>query len=245
MKRRDFLKGSILAIAGASVPLSALEFVDPKEVLAANPDIHWAFLINTYKCVGCGFCVNACKTENDIPFNANVSRTWVERYVYTKDDRRYVDSPKAAQNGFIDPKVDLGEHLGMKDIDPENVGKAFFVPKLCNHCEDPPCTQVCPVGATYKTDDGVVLVDRSWCIGCGYCIMACPFAARFFHPIEKVADKCTFCYHRITKGLETACVIASSSEPSPFLRSSVRPTKSRSASFSTGTGRKSSVSVPL
>jgi Fe-S-cluster-containing dehydrogenase component len=208
MKRRDFMKNTIVAIAGASVPLSALELVDPKEVLAANPDIHWAFLINTHTCVGCGFCVKACKTENDVPFNANVSRTWVERYVYTKDDRRYIDSPKAAQDGYIDARIDLGEQLGMKEIDADNVGKAFFVPKLCNHCAAPACTQVCPVGATYKTDDGVVLVDRSWCIGCGYCIMACPFGARFFHPIEKTVDKCTFCYHRITKGLETACVNA-------------------------------------
>jgi Fe-S-cluster-containing dehydrogenase component len=208
MKRRDFMKNTIITIAGASVPLSALEFIDPKEVLAANPEIHWAFLINTYSCVGCGFCVKACKTENDIPFEANASRTWVERYVYTKDDRRYIDSPKSALYGFTDARIDLGEHLGYQDVDPDNVGKAFFVPKLCNHCATPSCTQVCPVGATYKTDTGPVLVDRSWCIGCGYCIMACPFGARFFHPVLKVVDKCTFCYHRITKGLETACVNA-------------------------------------
>jgi Fe-S-cluster-containing dehydrogenase component len=207
MERRDFLKKSILVIAGASVPLSALELVDPKQVLAANSDIHWAFLLDTHKCVGCGFCVNACKTENDIPFGAKVTRTWVERYVYTKDDRRYVDSPDGALYGYTESRVDLGRGE-YKEIDPKNVGKAFFVPKLCNHCATPPCTQVCPVGATYKTDDGVVLVDRSWCIGCGYCIMACPYGARFFHPVEKVADKCTFCYHRITKGLETACVNA-------------------------------------
>ena len=207
MERRDFLKNSIMVIAGASVPLSALELVDPKEVLAANPDIHWAFLLDTFKCVGCGFCVKACKTENDIPFDAKVTRTWVERYVYTKDDRRYVDSPDGALYGYTESRIDLG--MGeFKEIDPKNVGKAFFVPKLCNHCETPPCTQVCPVGATYKTDDGPVLVDRTWCIGCGYCIMACPYGARFFHPILHVADKCTFCYHRITKGLETACVNA-------------------------------------
>ena len=207
MNRRDFIKNCIVVIAGASVPLSALALVDPKKVLADNPDIHWAFLIDTMKCVGCGFCVKACKTENDIPMDANVTRTWVERYVYTKDDRRYIDSPKGALNGFTDSRIDLGEgHF--KEIDPDNVGKAFFVPKLCNHCETPPCTQVCPVGATYKTDTGPVLVDKTWCIGCGYCIMACPYGARFFHPVHKVADKCTFCYHRITKGLETACVNA-------------------------------------
>jgi tetrathionate reductase subunit B len=207
MERREFLKRCILVVAGASVPVSALTLIDPKKVLAANPDIQWAFLVDTNKCVGCGFCVKACKTENDIPFEAHVSRTWVERYVYTKDDKRYVDSPDAALYGFTESRVDLGRGE-YKEIDPKNVGKAFFVPKLCNHCSSPACTQVCPVGATYKTDDGVVLVDRTWCIGCGYCIMACPYGARFFHPVAKVADKCTFCYHRLSKGLDSACVNA-------------------------------------
>jgi Fe-S-cluster-containing dehydrogenase component len=54
----------------------------------------------------------------------------------------------------------------------------------------------------------VVLVDRTWCIGCGYCIMACPYGVRFFHPVHKVAEKCNFCYHRISKGLAPACVLA-------------------------------------
>ena len=81
-------------------------------------------------------------------------------------------------------------------------------PKLSNQCEHPPCVQVCPVGASWQTDDGVILIDRSWCIGCGYCIMACPYGARFFHPIIKTAEKCTFCFHRIRKGLKSACVDA-------------------------------------
>jgi Fe-S-cluster-containing dehydrogenase component len=54
----------------------------------------------------------------------------------------------------------------------------------------------------------VVLVDRKWCIGCGYCIMGCPYGVRFFHPTYHVADKCTFCYHRISNGKTTACVQA-------------------------------------
>jgi Fe-S-cluster-containing dehydrogenase component len=95
-----------------------------------------------------------------------------------------------------------------EEIAPEDIAKTFFVPKLCNQCEKPACVQVCPVGATYQTGDGVVLVDRSWCIGCGYCIMACPYGVRFFHPVYKVADKCTFCYHLISKGQDTACVQA-------------------------------------
>ncbi len=72
--------------------------------------------------------------------------------------------------------------MGLKEVKPEEIAKAFFVPKLCNHCENPPCVQVCPVGATYQTQDGVVLVDRSWCIGCGYCVMGCPYGVRYFHP---------------------------------------------------------------
>jgi len=68
--------------------------------------------------------------------------------------------------------------------------------------------QVCPVGATYQASDGVCLVDRKWCIGCGYCIMACPYGMRFFHPVYRVAEKCNFCYHRITKGINPACVLA-------------------------------------
>jgi tetrathionate reductase subunit B len=51
-------------------------------------------------------------------------------------------------------------------------------------------------------------VDRTWCIGCGYCIMGCPYGVRFFHPVLKVAEKCTFCYHRLHKGMKTACVTA-------------------------------------
>jgi Fe-S-cluster-containing dehydrogenase component len=76
---------------------------------------------------------------------------------------------------------------------------------MCNHCADSPCTQVCPVGATFITPDGVVLVDQTYCLGCAYCVQACPYGCRYIHPTKKVADKCTLCYHRITKGLTTAC----------------------------------------
>jgi tetrathionate reductase subunit B len=86
------------------------------------------------------------------------------------------------------------------------VVRTFFVPKLCNQCAHPPCVQVCPVGATFQTKDGVVLVDEKRCIGCRYCIQACPYGARYLNPLTKTADKCTFCYHRITKGLLPACV---------------------------------------
>jgi tetrathionate reductase subunit B len=205
MKRRDFLKSSIVLVAGASLPLGALELINPKELLAAKPELRWGFLVDTHKCVGCGFCVKACKTENGVPYDAKVTRTWVERYVITKDGKTHADSPMGGRDGFTTKEIDLNAD-GMEKIRDEDIDKAFFVPKLCNQCANPPCVQVCPVGATFQAPDGVVLVDRSWCIGCGYCIMGCPYGVRFFHPVYHVADKCTFCYHRINKGMKTACV---------------------------------------
>lgn len=209
ISRRDFLKNTAKAVAGVSIPLAALEILSPAQVQALKADkaVRWAFLVDTYKCVGCGLCVKACKNENEIPYDANVTRTWVERYVLTKDGKLFADTPKGARDGFISTKVDLG--MGkLQDIRKEEIKKAFFVPKLCNQCDNPPCVQVCPVGATYQAPDGVVLVDRTWCIGCGYCIMACPYGVRFFHPKYRTAEKCNFCYHRITKGLKSACVQA-------------------------------------
>jgi Fe-S-cluster-containing dehydrogenase component len=209
ISRRDFLKNTAKVAAGVSVPLAAIEILSPARVqaLKSDPAVRWAFLVDTYKCVGCGLCVKACKLENEIPYDANVTRTWVERYVLTKDGKLFADTPKGARDGFITPKVDLG--MGkLQDIRKEEIKKAFFVPKLCNQCDNPPCVQVCPVGATYQAPDGVVLVDRTWCIGCGYCIMACPYGVRFFHPVYHTAEKCNFCYHRITKGLKSACVQA-------------------------------------
>jgi tetrathionate reductase subunit B len=216
ISRRDFLKKAAIVAGGVLVPLAALEVLTPgraqalvgRALKADDPaQLHWVFLVDTNKCVGCGFCVKACKLENEVPDDANATRTWVERYVITKDGSFYADSPKGARDGFINPQVDLGEGK-FEDIKSEDIAKAYFVPKLCNQCNNPPCVQVCPVGATYKVPDGVVLVDRTWCIGCGYCIMACPYSARFFHPVYHTAEKCNFCYHRINKGLAPACVQA-------------------------------------
>ena len=203
--RRQLLKNTVKGAIAASLPVSAFKILSPSQVKAAvvgDSKVRYVFLVDTTKCVGCGFCVKACKIENEVPYDAPITRTWVERYVTVKDGKTYIDSPKAGRDGFIDKKI-RGEEIKEDDI-----LKAFFVPKLCNQCENPACVQVCPVGATYQTLDGVVLVDREWCIGCGYCIMACPYGVRFFHPVHRVADKCTFCYHRISKGMETACVQA-------------------------------------
>jgi len=89
--------------------------------------------------------------------------------------------------------------------DPDTVEKSFFVPKMCAHCERSPCEQVCPVGATFRSPDGAVIIDESYCIGCAYCIQACPYGCRYFNEETKTAGKCTLCYHRITRGLKPAC----------------------------------------
>ena len=146
------------------------------------------------KCIGCGKCVEACKTENNVVDEPYFFRTWVERYVVHNDGSVTVDSPDGGMKSF--PAT--GEE--------KDVLKSFFVPKLCNQCENPPCVQVCPVGATFKTPEGVVLIDKDYCIGCRYCIQACPYGARYLDPRTKTADKCTFCYHRTSKGMLPACV---------------------------------------
>ncbi len=82
----------------------------------------------------------------------------------------------------------------------------FMLPRLCNHCGNPPCIPVCPVQATYQQEDGVVLINNEICVGCGYCVQACPYDARFINEETQTADKCTFCYHRVVVGLLPACV---------------------------------------
>lgn len=80
------------------------------------------------------------------------------------------------------------------------------LPKLCNHCEDAPCQSVCPTGATFTTEEGVVLVDPDRCIGCKYCMAACPFQVRWYDEDSGQVSKCTFCYHRTSQGMQPKCV---------------------------------------
>jgi tetrathionate reductase subunit B len=160
-----------------------------------NPSKHFYGMgIQIDKCIGCGRCVEACKAENDVPKEPFFFRTWVERYIIKKDNTTIVQN--------IDSRIPKPSDT----FEEKDILRSFYVPKLCNQCENPPCVQVCPVGATFKTEDGVILVDEERCIGCRYCIQACPYGARYLHPEKGTADKCTFCYHRITKDLLPACV---------------------------------------
>lgn len=92
------------------------------------------------------------------------------------------------------------------EIEADNQVHSVVLPRLCNHCENPPCIPVCPVQATYQRNDGIVVVDNERCVGCGYCVQACPYDARFINPKTQTADKCTFCVHRVEAGLLPACV---------------------------------------
>jgi tetrathionate reductase subunit B len=194
--RRDFLKKSSAA-AGAIALSSA---IGPFHILlfaADKPDDGgpwWGVGIDISKCIGCGLCAQACKVENNVPQEPFYFRTWVEQYTVLNDGSVKVESP----NGAID---------GLKQsVNEEDIFKTFFVPKMCNQCAKSPCTQVCPVGATFESPDGVALIDESYCIGCSYCVQACPYGCRYIHPEKKTADKCTLCYHRIKKGLDPACM---------------------------------------
>jgi Fe-S-cluster-containing dehydrogenase component len=197
--RRELLSdaGVLLLVAGASAAgLDQVLAGTPENAPEYNAFEHWwAMAIDIDKCIGCGLCVRACKTENDVPHEPFYFRTWVERYRVPEGagDHPQVDSPNGGYDGF--PEV----------ADARAGEKTFFVPKLCNQCATSPCVQVCPVGATFESPDGLVLVDKSYCLGCRYCVQACPYGCRFIDPRTKTVDKCDLCYHRISRGLQPAC----------------------------------------
>ena len=183
------------ATAGASFPTKDYDWTKHQ----------WAFGVDATKCIGCLRCVEACKTENAVPKNAHQFRTWVERYVHIEGDPEvHIDSQQDPVN--IAASGSQKEFRFANRYKDAKVEKAFFVPKLCNQCTHPACVQVCPTGATYRTEDGVVLIDHDYCIGCRYCVQACPYGARYFDEDRGVSDKCNWCYHRITKGLQPTCV---------------------------------------
>ena len=138
----------------------------------------YAMAIDLRKCIGCMSCVVACKAEFGVPLG--VWRTWVK-------------------------VADKGKYPTTKRV---------FMPRLCNHCDNPICVRNCPTQATYKHKDGFVLQRYNRCIGCRTCIVACPYNARHLVPEKRtdmklptlVVDKCTFCIHRVKKGLVPSCV---------------------------------------
>jgi len=112
--------------------------------------------------------------------------------------------------------------LGRCDNGCDETGNSKSLPVMCQHCEEPPCVDVCPTGASFKRADGIVLVDKHTCIGCRYCMMACPYKARsFVHEVledqkthaprgKGTVESCTLCVHRIDADQQPACVEACS-----------------------------------
>ena len=126
------------------------------------------------------------------------------------------------ENGWEDtgnPETDA-QWIRKVDLKDKVTGRELSMPVMCQHCENPPCVDVCPTGASFKRVDGIVLVDKHTCIGCRYCMMACPFKARSFvhEPLtdqksyaprgKGTVESCTLCVHRIDVGGKPACVEA-------------------------------------
>lgn len=172
--------------------------------------VEYAYCLNLSKCIGCRRCVYACVREN------NTSRDPEIQYI------KVLEMPK----GSLD--VEEGDiYYDAKKVPRE--GK-FYMPVQCHQCTNPPCVKVCPVEATWREKDGIVVIDYDWCIGCRYCEAACPYEARRFNfatpalpPAEinpdqsylsnrirprGVMEKCTFCLHRVREGRYPACLEA-------------------------------------
>ena len=145
----------------------------------------WGMVIDLSKCQSdCTACLDACRHENNVAFHND--KRWDIHWIRKVNIRKH----------------DTEDH------------EEKSVLMLCNHCENPPCAQVCPVQATYKRADGIVVVDHHRCIGCRYCMVACPYNARFFNYKENeewpntdfpkrshgVAESCSFCAHRLDQG---------------------------------------------
>jgi len=164
----------------------------------------WAMAVDVGKCrAGCTDCIAACHQAHNVPDFKNL-----------KDDVHWIAAEKA-------PHVFPAEaHRRL----PESI-KSLSIPVFCNHCENPPCVRVCPTKATFQREDGIVMMDYHRCIGCRFCMAACPYGSRsmnyrdpraFIARIDPsfptrtrgVVEKCNFCEERLARGILPACVLA-------------------------------------
>jgi len=176
----------------------------------AMPGVKFGYGLDLSRCIGCRRCVKACVNEN------NQSRTpqvqWISVLRFKKGEK-WIDLENSEK--YYEPK-----EVPEKDF--------FYLPVQCQQCENPPCVKACPTQATWKEPDGIVVVDYNWCIGCRYCMAACPYGARRFNwakpdvPLNEinpethylgnrprnkgVVEKCTFCIQRTRAGKYPACV---------------------------------------
>lgn len=175
----------------------------------AIPHTFFGYALDISRCIGCRRCVYACVEENN----------------QTKE-------PQLHWIQVLEMEKELGIDLIHSNLyyDHEEVPYEghFYLPVQCQQCKNPPCVKVCPVGATWTTSDGIVVVDYNWCIGCRYCMAACPYGARHYNwgkvkldtetinpnthylgnrPRYKGAvEKCTFCIQRVREGRYPKCV---------------------------------------
>ena len=199
--RRKFIGASAVAGLTLAPGISLLSIAKAKPLdEAVTSEKRWGLLIDTNKCAsGCTACVDACNQENGL----------------NRGDEKEARPEQKAQ--WI-RKVDLRN---------KETGHEVSLPLMCQHCEHPPCVDVCPTGASFKRADGIVLVDKHICIGCRYCMMACPYKARSFiheellHQVEYAprgkgtVESCTMCVQRVdAKGQarDPACVEACNQE---------------------------------
>ncbi|WP_434522829.1 sulfate reduction electron transfer complex DsrMKJOP subunit DsrO [Halorubrum sp. AS12] len=162
---------------------------------------NYGLVIDQERCIGCQSCAITCKQEN----NVSMGQAW-NRVLTVGGD--HVDTPEGSY-----PEDGDGGTLEMS-----------YQPTACQHCENAPCVKVCPVNATFTREDGIVEIDYDKCIGCRYCMAACPYNARVFNwedpqhvpeegtgDVEErpqgVVEKCTFCSHRVEEGLDPSCVV--------------------------------------
>jgi Fe-S-cluster-containing dehydrogenase component len=173
------------------------------------PGVAFAYALDLSRCIGCRRCVYACVQENNQSRHPQLH--WIR--VLSMEKEKGIDFSHA--NAYYQPaEVPEEGH--------------FYVPVSCQQCDNPPCIKVCPTGATWKEKDGIVVIDYDWCIGCRYCMAACPYGARHFNWAEPaipagelntnthylgnrprpkgVVEKCTFCIQRTRAGRYPACV---------------------------------------
>jgi len=208
--RRDFLKMAGLTAAVLVLPPrlagGADKVVTPSAapLPLAGPGRRWAMAVEPRKCrPDCRACIDACHGVHNVPDFGN-----------PKDDVHWIGR---APMGKVFPAE---THAGL----PETL-RGLPVPVLCNHCINPPCVRVCPTKATFQRADGIVVMDYHRCIGCRFCMAACPYGARsmnwrdprpfvaklnvdFPTRTQGVVEKCNFCEERLAKGLPPACVVA-------------------------------------
>lgn len=132
-----------------------------------------------------------------------------KRYALVIDSKKCIDCKSCVVACRAENNVPLGYSRNW--IDEEHRGQwpkllAAFEPGQCQHCQSPACVRVCPTGASYQRPDGIVVINEAECVGCRYCIIACPYDARFFREDKGVVEKCDFCAKRVDRGELPACV---------------------------------------